>query len=163
MTASAAARARARELDAIIASIARTIIDGRWRPGETVHELAAEHGVKPHRVEEWAAEAGRLIRIGPDVETYRAVNLRRLDETYARAEDAKAAVSAISEQNKMLGLHAPTMHKVDVSVQAYAKLSDSEMLEHVETQIARLEELRTKLLAKSAVPALPAETEDDDE
>ncbi len=155
------ARARARELEGVIAEIARRIIDGSWTP-EAQLALAERENVRPHRVSEWAAEAARSIRVLPAVEEYRAINLRRLDETYEKG-DSKVKVAAVSEQNKMLGLHAPTMHKVDVSVQAYAKLSDVEMLEHVETQIARLEELRTKLLAKSAVPALPVGTEDDDE
>lgn len=154
-----AARARARDLDGIIAEVARTIVDGRWQPGVTVRELAAKHGVQPHRAEEWAAEAGRLLRIGPDVELYRGVNLRRLDETYATAEDGKTRVAAIAEQNKMLGNHAPVQHKVDVSVQAYAKLDDAQMLETVRAQIARLQELEAKLVAK-ALPAITVMAEE---
>lgn len=154
-------RARAREVDVIVQKIAAAMVAGAW-PGTLAEELVEAEGVKPKVVGQWAAEAGRLLRIGPDVELYRGINLRRLD-THAVSSDGKVAVAAVSEQNKMLGLHAPTMHKVDVSVQAYAKLDDTQMLEHVETQIARLTELRTKLLAKKAIPALPVHTEDDDE
>lgn len=154
-------RVRAREVDVLVQKIAAAMVGGSW-PGTLAAELVEQEGVKPKVVQQWAAEAGRLLRIGPDVELYRGINLRRLD-THAVSSDGKIAVAAVAEQNKMLGLHAPTMHKVDVSVQAYAKLGDAEMLEHVEAQIARLTELRTKLLAKGAVPALPATIEEDDD
>jgi predicted transcriptional regulator len=150
------ARARAREVDELVAELARAILDRTYVPKQTIREMAEREGVKVATVEEWAAEAGRLVRIGPAVDEYRDINLRRLDAQYARATDAKEAVAAISEQNKMLGLHAPTVHKVDVSVQAYAKLDDAQMLEHVEAQLQRLTELRARLLAKKATAALPA-------
>jgi hypothetical protein len=157
MTSSPArARVRGRDVDMLVVEIAKLIASRQWVPGQTVHEIAAREGVKPHRVEEWAVEAGRMLRVGHDVEMYRQLNLRRLDRQYRRAEDTKAAVAAVAEQNKMLGLHAPTVHKVDVSVQAYAKLDDAQMLEHVEAQLTRLTELRTRLLAKKATAALPA-------
>lgn len=156
----ARARERGRDVDLLVVEIAKLIASRTWVPGDTAKELAEREGVTVRRVEEWAVEAGRMLRVGHDVETYRTLNLRRLDAQYQKAEDTKAAVAAVAEQNKMLGLHAPTMHKVDVSVQAYAKLSESEMLEHVEQQIARLQELRTKLLAKGAVAVLPAVIEE---
>ena len=158
-----AARARAREVDELVAELARAILDRTYVPKQTIREMAEREGVKVATVEEWAAEAGRLVRIGPTIDEYRDINLRRLDAQYARATDAKEAVAAISEQNKMLGLHAPTQHKVDVTVQQYTKLSDEQMLEAVDVQLQKLQELKTKLLAKKAIPALPVEVEAEDE
>jgi hypothetical protein len=108
----AAMRARAREVDVLVQEIAAAMVGGSW-PGTLAAELVEREGVKPKVVQQWSAEAGRLLRIGPDVELYRGINLRRLD-THAVSSDGKVAVAAVSEQNKMLGLHAPTMHKVDV-------------------------------------------------
>jgi hypothetical protein len=149
-------RARAKELDSIVAGIARMFVEGTWRAGESAKALAKEHGVQPSRVEEWAAEAGRLLRIVADADTYKAINVRRLDETYATAEDGKARVAAIAEQNKMLGLHAPAQVKVDVTVQAYAKLSDAEWLEAAEKHHAQLGQAIEAMRGRLAAKALPA-------
>lgn len=154
-------RARARSVDEVVSEIARHMVGGTWG-GATVLAIAEREGVKPGTVREWSSDAGRLLRIGPDVEAYRGINLRRLDETYASAEDAKARVAAVAEQNRMLGLHAPTTHKVDVSATSLAALDDNAMLERLDAQIARLTELRSQLLQRMALPALPANTEDDD-
>lgn len=157
------AHARAREVDVFVVDIARAIVDGRWGPGSDL-AYAAEKGVQPGTVREWSAEAMRMLRVGHDVDTYRSVNLVRLDEVYSTSVlDPKARVSAVAEQNRMLGLHAPT--KVDVTVQAYAGLDGPAMVAKVDEQIAKLTELRERLLEQQAVtvPALPAESETDDE
>jgi hypothetical protein len=162
--ASTRSRDRARELDVLVVQIARMMIDGAWSH-EAKCALATREGVQVATVEEWSADAGRMLRVGPDVETYRAINLRRLDETYSRAEP-KVAVAAVAEQNRMLGLHAP--ERMHVTVQAYAELDDATMLARVEEQIAELTQLRAKLMGKMRVvdmpvPALPAKGGGDDD
>lgn len=163
------ARARARVVDDIVVEIARWMVDGAWTL-EKAGELATREGVRPGTVEQWASDAGRLLRIGVDMDALRAVNVRRLDETYQRArhEDPKAAVAAISEQNRMLGLHAP--ERVSVTVKAYADLDDETMLARIEERIAEYQQLRDRLKAKLRIvdaepvemPGLPAKGDDDD-
>lgn len=143
------ARARAREVDAIVCEIAAAMVAGTWRPGgDTARELAEREGVAIKTVDEWASDAGRLLRVGPDVERVRGVNLARLD-ALACSADGKVAVAAIAESNRMLGLHAPT--RVDVTVQAFAALDDRALLSKVEAQIAELTELRERLLNRMAI------------
>lgn len=115
-------RARAREVDAHVVTIARRIIDGVWTP-EATEAFAVEQGVQSGTVREWSAEAMRMLRVGADVEAYRAINLRRLDETYGEAKgDPKAKVAAVAEQNRMLGLHAPLRHEHAVVVAQYEQM-----------------------------------------
>jgi hypothetical protein len=149
-----AARARAREVDEQVVKIAKLMVDGLWEPGVTAHQIAEMEGVQPATVDEWASDAGRLLRVGPDVELYRSINLRRLDQTFAMSSDAKARVAAVAEQNKMLGLHAAM--KVDVTVQAFAQLPPPAMLVKVREQIAELQRLEQQLAAQvEAVLVLP--------
>ncbi len=163
------ARARARVVDDIVVEIARWMVDGAWTL-EKAAELAEREGVRPGTVEQWASDAGRLLRIGLDMEAHRAINMRRLDETYLAAKgDPKAAVAAVAEKNRMLGLHAP--EKLSVAVKAYSELSDEQTLERVEQRIAEYTVLRDRLRAKLrivdaepvSVPALPAKGDSDDE
>lgn len=154
------ARERARDVDKIVVEIARLMIDGEWSH-ESKAKIAKRECVQVATVEEWSSDAGRMLRVGHDVEVYRAVNLARLDETYASADDARGRVAAVAEQNKMLGLHAPESKRVTVSVEALADLDDAAMLERVERQLLELGELRARLMAKMRIvdmkqPALPA-------
>lgn len=151
---------RARDVDALVREIAKAMVDGVWAEGELATKIAAREQVSPITVDGWASQAGRLLRMGPDVEAYRGINLRRLDAVYEAAKgDPKARVAAIGEQNKMLGLHAPT--RVDLRVEKVEALDDEQLLAKVDEEIARLTELRTELLAKRAieVPALVAAPE----
>lgn len=163
------ARDRARVVDDLVVEIARAMVDGDWT-FERASELAEREGVRPGTVEQWASDAGRLLRIGLDMEALRARNMRRLDETYSRAKgDPKAAVAAVAESNRMLGFHAA--EKVSVVVKAYAELSDEQTLERIEQRIAEYTVLRDRLKAKLRIvdaepvemPALPAKGGDDDE
>lgn len=134
-----AARARARDVDVIIVEIADLIASGKWVPGVTVKELAAREGVKPHRVEEWAAEAGRFLRIGDDVAKRKTLNLKRLDDTYEVAKkSAKDRISVVAEQNKMLGLHAP--QRVDLRIEQYEQLEPAALHAKLIEQRRRLTE-----------------------
>jgi hypothetical protein len=158
------ARVRARDVDKLVTEIARAMVDGLWSP-LVANSLAERERVQLNTVDEWSAAAGRLLRIGHDVETYRARNLQRLDETYATG-DGKVRVAAVAEQNKMLGLHVPQQLKVDVTVQTFAALDDASMLERVRAQRVELEELERRLEMKLGivnVPALPARGDDGDE
>lgn len=105
-------------MDALVQEIANAMIAGTWASGELACELMAREGVTKGAVREWASHAGRLLRIGPDVEARRAINLRRLDDTYASAEDAKGRVAAVAEQNRMLGLHAPVRAEITIDERA---------------------------------------------
>jgi hypothetical protein len=144
-------RVRARALDAVILEIAQAIAHDTWKSGELAEELQERMGVGPDAIRKWSAEAARMLRIGPDVEAYRALNIRRLDEIASTGDD-RDRISAMAEQNKMLGLHAPT--KVSIDVTAYAKLEPPQMLEAVDRQIAELQELRARLVAKQSVAEL---------
>jgi len=156
-------RARARDVDKLVVEIARLMVDGEWSL-EARLALAEREKVKPNTVDEWASDAGRMLRINVDLETLRSTNIRRLDETFASTKDAKAKVAAVAEQNKMLGLHAP--EKVSVTVQAYEQLDDASMLARIEEKIAALTELRATYMARlrvvEMVPALPARGDDDE-
>lgn len=157
------ARVRARDLDAIVVEISRLMLDGGWTP-ERRFALAKRENVQPATVDEWSAESGRLLRVGPDVEAMRTINLVRLNETYARAEDAKGAVAAIAEQNRMLGLHAPA--RVAVTVQPYEKLTRAELRAELVTrrdECIRAIEMIDAEDGIVEVPALPAEGASDAE
>lgn len=168
-------RARAREVDALVQEVAKAMVDGRWGP-ELCAEMAEREGVGFEAVEDYAKQAGRLMRIGPDVEAYRAINLRRLDRAHAIAADTKERVAAISEQNKMLGLHAPVQAKLSVDVNVVRPLEQMSAAElraelvELDADAMAIEARRaavTERLAQAeaiTVPALPAkETENDEE
>lgn len=152
--------------DAGISHCIKLMTSGEWVRGRTGATVAEEFGVSPRTVETWAAQANRVIlhAIDGDKEGIRARMLATLDHVVAThlAKDGRTAVAAIAEQAKLLGI-VETRHKVEVSVQQYAALTDDQMLEAVESKLVELDALRTKLLAKKAIPALPVATEDDDE
>ncbi len=101
---------------------------GRWVAGASHADVALEFGVSPSTVKDWATSASRVIRLAVegDTQDIRARMLATLDtivstamakkgvaitrsgrdvETeFYPAPDLKAAVAAIAEQAKLLGL-----------------------------------------------------------
>lgn len=127
------ARARAREVDALVAEIAERMVSGKWVAGRSHRELAEREGATVDAVEKWASDAGRMLRmLSPaEREDLRARNAARLDMLYDMAvsavevvrtgdgeaeivpqPDVRAAVSALAEQGKLLGLNAAEKHVV---------------------------------------------------
>lgn len=150
-------RTRARDVDRYVVEISRLMLDDKWITGVTNVEIAEREGVQPGTVDEWASDAARLIRIGPDVDLYRARNLRRLDRAWETAmsrqgytmageayenPDVKAATGAVAEQNKMLGLHAPQKHEVAMVVAQYEQMAP-------EARVSWLREKAAALLAEA--------------
>lgn len=157
-------RARARELDKLVGEIVDAIIANTWGPRPAA-EMARREGVDPSTVDNWAGAAARALRMAPDIEARRGMHLARLDQAWESAHklaDPKAAVSAIAEANKMLGLHAPAKAEVSVTVRAFAQLGPAEMLAKVREQRRALEALEADLVQQLGdagaitVPALPA-------
>ncbi len=94
-----------------------------WVPGESHAAMAAREGVTVSAVESWSATAARMLRLveAPQLAALRARNVQRLDDVYEDAsdgEDHKARVSAIAEQNKMLGLVVQRLDVTGSSVSA---------------------------------------------
>ncbi len=106
-------RARANDeapmVDAHVERIADLMADGAWGPVAEA-SMAMNAGVARGTVRKWAAMAGRLLRLTMDeskTEERRARNLATLDAVVAaafQAGDFKATVSAVAEQNRLLGL-----------------------------------------------------------
>jgi hypothetical protein len=171
--------------DAGVERCIELMTSGAWVRGRSGKVVADEFGVSPETVKEWATSASRVIRLAVDGDTedIRARMLATLDHvvseamskqgaattrsgkdvevTFFPAPDLKAAVSAVAEQAKLLGL-VEQKHKVDVTVQAFASLDDGAMLERVRAQMAELRSLEARLEAKLGVvtvPALPAKKE----
>lgn len=175
-----ATRARTREeADKGVEKCIELMTGGQWVTGRSHRAVAEEFGVSPATVKDWATSASRVIRLAieGDREEIRARMVATLETIIADSlnkhvvdpdgvvmpsPEGRTAVAAVETQAKLLGL-VEQKHRVEVNVQQYAKLTDEQMLEHVEAQLERLTELRTKLLAKKATPALPAHTENDDE
>jgi hypothetical protein len=169
------------EVDAIVQHIARLMTSGRWRTGHSHTLLAKKYELSTSTIATYATQASRLIRMslgnGDEIRTRLVVMLedihrRALKKQAATGEgelydapDLKSAVSAITEQAKLLGLVESTKTElsVNVNVQSYAALDDNAMLEKVEAQIARLTEVRARLLMKQSIPALPVTTEKEHE
>jgi hypothetical protein len=144
------ARARAREVDKLVLEIVQMMLVGEWVAGASHRAFADRERVTLATVERWASEAGRMLRIAPDVERHAAINIARLDAAHAlarRTNDVKGAVAAIAEQNKMIGAHAPEKHahRVHIAVEAFAKLSPAEMLLKVREQLRDLGALEKQL------------------
>lgn len=166
MTRRPLSRDRRDQVDRVVAGILDDMVSGRWVAGRSHAALAEREGVSVERVRDWATEAGRTLRVLAlvDRDELRARNQARLDALYALAvgkddPDVRAAVSALAEQGKLLGLNAPEKHVV-ATAQSYAGLSNAEMVDKVDAQIAELQELRQRLLMKGAVLALPGGDEE---
>lgn len=164
-TAPSRARARdAAQVDTLVEEIAERMADGRWQTGASHRELAAREGTSVAAVEKWAAQAGRLLRTlsAVDRDELRARNAARLDVVYGRAmgeaDDLKAAVSALAEQAKLLGLNEPTKVDVHHTAAAFESKPLPAQLAEVEEHIAALEAVRDDLRAQLATDATPGES-----
>jgi hypothetical protein len=147
-----ALRVRARETDDRVAECLEAMADGRWVAGKSHRELMAKYGVAWETVRNWAVAAGRMLRILArfDREDLRARNASQLERIVAMAlekqvvipvkngdpivvdqPDLKAAVSAIAEQGKLLGLNAPekVQHTFAADFEAMAPLEQAAWLE----------------------------------
>jgi hypothetical protein len=139
-----------------------------WRTGVSDYQTAEQFGVSIHTARGWASDAARHLRLlMADSEEMRARIAVMLEDLHARAlegGDLKAGVAALSKQAELLGLvdRSPKV-AVQVNVEQYAQLDDASMLDKVDAQIAKLTQVRARLLAKQAItmPALPAKEDDD--
>jgi hypothetical protein len=127
-------RARAAEVDGIVAGIVDLMVTGGWVAGLSHRELAEQHKVSVERVKDWATEAGRTLRILSmvDKDELRARNQARLDaiaSTAYAAGEYGDAVRAVSEQNKLLGLNAPERHEHAHVVAKYEQMQPTERAE----------------------------------
>lgn len=109
-------RARANEVDRIVAGIVDDMASGRWVTGRSHRALATEHGVSVSRVEDWATEAGRLLRVlmlvdREDLRARNAAHLETLAVDAHMAGEFGDAVRARAEMGKLLGLNAPEKHE----------------------------------------------------
>lgn len=165
-------RARAREVDALVAEIAERMVSGKWVAGRSHRELAEREGATVDAVEKWAADAGRMLRmLSPaEREDLRARNAARLDMLYDMAvsavrvvstsdgdsevipqPDVRGAVSALAEQNKLLGLNAP--ERSEVTLKAPQPAQDARArLEQVLGAIKALEAEADRLRDALAIP-----------
>lgn len=96
-------------LDGHVIEIAGAMSAGKWVPGASHEAMAQRESVTVSAVESWSATAARMLRLveAPQLAALRARNVARLDDVYEDAEtdgNHQARVSAIGEQNKMLGL-----------------------------------------------------------
>jgi hypothetical protein len=140
-------------VDVIVAGIVEAMAGQRWVAGRSHHELAARHGVSVERVKDWAAEAGRTLRLlcsidADEIRTENATHLRALAVDAHEAGEFGDAVRAIAEQNKLLGLNAPERHEHAIAVRAQQldALPPAERLALAERRIAQWTELRAQLL-----------------
>lgn len=160
-------RARAGAVDRIVVGILEDMVSGKWVAGKSHRELAVMHSVSVERVKDWATEAGRTLRILAlvDRDDLRARNAARLDSIVEMAlnrsvvipprgendeatvvvqPDLKAAVSAIAEQGKLLGLNAPEKVSVtaeDTLRQKYEAMSGEERCAWLRGEIQSLTEM----------------------
>lgn len=128
---------RAREVDSLVQEVVRHMVEGTWS-SDVCRQMAEREGVTFSAAQAWAKDAGRLLRMGPDVELYRGQNLRRLDSLATQSEDPRAAVAAVAEQNRMLGLHAPQRHEVAVVVAQYDALPKPQKAQWLRDKAAAL-------------------------
>jgi hypothetical protein len=160
-------RARAAEVDRLVAGIADDMVSGKWQAGKSHRELAQREGVSVERVEDWATEAGRHLRLLQlrDPADLRARNQARLDHVYAIAldqEDPKAAVSALAEQAKLLGLNAPDRVQHAHVVATYEQLQPLEKRAQLVEAIAALQAELAELDAASTDRNLTSVVESED-
>jgi hypothetical protein len=143
---------RARLVDSLVLEIARLMADGTWVTGRSHVELAEREKVTVHAVKDWAADAGRLLRLlaDDDAQAARAANRATLAAIVADARrdgDHGAAVRGVEAQNKLLGLNAPEKREHTVNAppveQTYAALD-------TQGRIAWLEEKQRELAAMLA-------------
>jgi len=153
-------RERAHQVDRIVAGIVERMVSGEWVAGKSHRELAEAEKVSVDRVKDWATEAGRCLRIlaMTDKEDLRARNQARLDMVFSSAltDGAHAAaVGALAEQARLLGLNAPEKHEHAVVVAQYEQLAPPQQAAWLRERAARLlaeaERLETLALEGSTV------------
>ena len=131
------------------------MVSGQWVPGASHAALGFEFGVSPLTVKDWATSASRVIRLAVDDaghrEEIRARLVATLDTVIAKAlgtgrPDLKAAVSAVSEQGRLLGL---VTSKVDVTTKpSVTGLTRDEHLAALEQLKAEIAEEEARLAAE---------------
>lgn len=156
MTSPKLSRDRRDQVDRVVAGILEDMVSGRWVAGRSHQELATREGVSVDRVKDWAAEAGRTLRLLAlvDRDDLRARNAARLDAISADAHrdgEYGDAVRAIAEQGKLLGLNAPERSEVTVKAPAPAQ-DPRERLEQVIGAIKALEAEADRLRDALAIP-----------
>lgn len=158
--------------DAGVRRCVELMTSGLWVTGKSGAQVAEEFGVAEATVKDWATSASRVIRLAieGDKEDIRARMIATLDLCIAKAmtktgaavgkggevsvydaPDIKAAVSAVGEQAKILGLVAKTEMEVTLRAKQLEELPPDAMLAQVEDRIAKLTELRDKLRAELGV------------
>lgn len=124
-------RARAREVDTIVAGIVDLMTRGKWVTGRSHQELAQTHGVSVSRVEDWATEAARCLRVMGLVDkeaviaqhrahiAERASRFVRIADAAEEVTEFGPAIAALSgwgaendREARLLGLNAPSKHEV---------------------------------------------------
>lgn len=146
-------RARAREVDLLVLEIARKMASGQWVAGPSHAELAQREGVDPITVRQWAAEAGRFLRLSreEDRDAIIARDAATLETVVQMAMDAgqpdlKAAIAGLAQKHKLLGLNAPEKHQHAHVVATYDQLPVGDRLAQVREAIAALQAEEAALL-----------------
>lgn len=137
------------DADRGVHEIVELMTSGRWVAGAGHADIALRHGVAPATVKDWATSASRVVRLllEEDREVWRARLVATLECVTAKAVGAKrrpdlrAAVAAIGEQAKILGL---VSQRVDVTTRpSVGHLSREEHL-------AELAKLAAEIAAEQA-------------
>lgn len=114
-----------------------------WISGASHELVASEFGVSPSTVRSWATNASRIIRelMTADTEEIRARLLAKAETIGVHAMQAhefRSAAAAVELEAKLSGLLVQK-HEVDVTVQAYTKLSKDDMVARAREQIHELQ------------------------
>lgn len=161
-------RARAVEVDRIVAGIVDDMASGRWVTGRSHRALATEHGVSVSRVEDWATEAGRLLRVlmlvdREDLRARNAAHLETLAVDAHMAGEFGDAVRARAEMGKLLGLNAPEKVEHAPAQTEWEQLPAAERPAWLRAQAARFlaaaEAAEEELRDAAALPAAALPTE----
>lgn len=155
-----------------VQEIVRIMAAGEWRAGASHLACAKEWGVSTDVVEKVAAVASKIVRhlANTDKDQVRTLLVCSLEDIRDKAlgtGDWRAATGTISEQAKLLGLHAPTEQKVELTapLPPWHDQTPDEQVRRIDDAIQKLSAMRMKLLPKCAVvshnvevaaPALPA-------
>lgn len=96
-------------LDQAILDIARAMASGQWVTGQSHLLVTEKYGITMETARSWASDAARFLRLCvlPDVADLRARNAATLETITAMAlndGDAKTAIAAIAESNRLQGL-----------------------------------------------------------
>ena len=167
-------RTRAREVDTIVAGIVDLMTRGKWVTGRSHQELAQAHGVSVSRVEDWATEAARCLRVMGLVDresviaqhrahiAERASRFVRIADAAEEVTEFGPAIAALSgwgaeddREARLLGLNAPEKHEHAVVVAQYEQLAPPQQAAWLRERAARLlaeaERLETLALEGSTV------------